>query len=1086
MQYQRAQISRTAMLLAVGAAMLAPLVATEAQAQAWDMYQGYSQSQTIPFANTLPYTDVVSGQHSLSVKAHIGSSSTATQFTVDTGSTGIAVSADLLPNFSASGTMGWVFYNSSNLLSVGYFTNTQVNYVDGSGNVVATANVPVLGVTQKFCLADTKCQGMVTGGATGTGATNNAIAMMGVGINRNSMGIVSDTGALGSYLPSTGGYLDSTQAAPILAALNGAPAISQAYNPLVNITGMGDTMRRGYIIGPTGIQVGLTSSNTSGFSFQNLAPSPAGSYSGVTGSANNWMSATMSVTGSGGGKSGSAPGEFLPDTGLNNAYLYLPGTSLPHGPNAAGQTVYDNGVTVTLSLLGGVPGTYYSFTIGGDSPYAPTSMGLGLPPKGHPELSYMNSGLHFYGAFNYLYDADGGYVGYSPGPLFNSSYAGFTQVLAASGTLSLSDPLTVLVPTFLIDQATIQTSSTAIFNAPVTGPGGLTVAGGGTVALNAVNNYAGGTTVSSGMLALNGSLMGAMAVAQGATFLNGGTYATQGAAFTNAGAFTNNGTVTGDLTNTGSAANNASGVIDGAVINSGSFNNAGKITGQFTNSGTLSGNGTVGSLVAQSGSGVAPGNSVGVIRVTGDAVFAAGSTHLVDIGPNGDADLVQVDGRAHLAGNIQTQAMAGFTPTLGASYTILTAAGGVSGAYATLQGNLFSPTAYPFMTTALAHGPNAVSLDIVRSNTTYASAGVTPNHVAVANAIESLPTGTELHQAVSRLNTQTAPLAFHALHGSIYASAQSVMQQQSTYVRDILGGRLRQASDATSPTQAASAPRTVPGLTATLWGAAFGGWGNSKHSANATSLHRTIGGFMAGIDAPLDTQWRIGLAGGYSNSTLKDSNRAASGNIDNYTVAAYGSGSFGAVNLRFGGAYTWHDLSVGRIITFPGLSSVAGSNLDAGTVQVFGEASYRIDLGSARIDPYVGLAYVNVSTDAFHERFSPVALQGRSDAQANTYSALGLRASYSMPVAQGVLTARATLAWQHAFGDVTPDTLLSFARTATPFSVAGVPIARNAALVGARLDYAATENLTVSLAYDGQLATDVQENAVRAAVAWRF
>ncbi|MFC0283299.1 hypothetical protein ACFFJB_06695 [Camelimonas abortus] len=222
----RARVSRPAMLLAAAAAALgAPFAAAPAWSQAWDMYQGYTESRVIPYANTLPYHELVSGRHALEVAAHLGSSTAATKFTVDTGSTGIAVSAGLLPDFDAGGVMGWVYYDSSSLLAVGHFTTTEVHYLDGDGNVVATATVPVLGVTRKYCLADAKCQHMVSGDGGGGGG-DAGIAMMGVGVNRTSMGVVSETGPLAQYLPETGGYLDSAQAAPVIAALRTAPPIS--------------------------------------------------------------------------------------------------------------------------------------------------------------------------------------------------------------------------------------------------------------------------------------------------------------------------------------------------------------------------------------------------------------------------------------------------------------------------------------------------------------------------------------------------------------------------------------------------------------------------------------------------------------------------------------------------------------------------------------------------------------------------------------------------------------------------------------------------------------------------------------------
>ena len=59
-----------------------------------------------------------------------------------------------------------------------------------------------------------------------------------------------------------------------------------------------------------------------------------------------------------------------------------------------------------------------------------------------------------------------------------------------------------------------------------------------------------------------------------------------------------------------------------------------------------------------------------------------------------------------------------------------------------------------------------------------------------------------------------------------------------------------------------------------------------------------------------------------------------------------------------------------------------------------------------------------------------------------------------MPLANGtVLVPRATLAWQYAFGDVTPTAGLAFQGTGTAFTVAGVPIARNSALVEGGFDW---------------------------------
>lgn len=66
---------------------------------------------------------------------------------------------------------------------------------------------------------------------------------------------------------------------------------------------------------------------------------------------------------------------------------------------------------------------------------------------------------------------------------------------------------------------------------------------------------------------------------------------------------------------------------------------------------------------------------------------------------------------------------------------------------------------------------------------------------------------------------------------------------------------------------------------------------------------------------------------------------------------------------------------------------------------------------------------------------------------------------------------RGGLAWRHAFGDLDPTATLAFAGS-NPFSVAGVPIAKNAALLEAVLDLAISQSASLGLSYIGQLAQD--------------
>jgi fibronectin-binding autotransporter adhesin len=62
---------------------------------------------------------------------------------------------------------------------------------------------------------------------------------------------------------------------------------------------------------------------------------------------------------------------------------------------------------------------------------------------------------------------------------------------------------------------------------------------------------------------------------------------------------------------------------------------------------------------------------------------------------------------------------------------------------------------------------------------------------------------------------------------------------------------------------------------------------------------------------------------------------------------------------------------------------------------------------------------------------------------------------------------RGTLGWRHAFGDVDPDSTHAF-YGGKAFTVAGTPLAQNAAIVEVGADVAVSRNLSMGLSYEGQ------------------
>lgn len=136
-------------------------------------------------------------------------------------------------------------------------------------------------------------------------------------------------------------------------------------------------------------------------------------------------------------------------------------------------------------------------------------------------------------------------------------------------------------------------------------------------------------------------------------------------------------------------------------------------------------------------------------------------------------------------------------------------------------------------------------------------------------------------------------------------------------------------------------------------------------------------------------------------------------------------------------------------------------------------------------NPFAGLAYVHLHTDGFSETGATTALTAQGDDTGVGYSTLGLRASTRFDLHGMDMTLRGGLAWRHAFGDVDPSTTLAFAGSSA-FTIAGLPIARDAAMVEAGLDVAVGRSATLGLSYAGQLAEDTQDHAFKGVLSVKF
>jgi outer membrane autotransporter protein len=552
-------------------------------------------------------------------------------------------------------------------------------------------------------------------------------------------------------------------------------------------------------------------------------------------------------------------------------------------------------------------------------------------------------------------------------------------------------------------------------------------------------------------------------------------------------------------------------------VNAGILNVSGSLvsTVLVNSGGTLMGIGSIGGLNVANGGTVAPGNSIGTINVTGNVGFAPGSIYQVEANAAGQSDRIAANGSATLTGGtVQVVAAPGvYGPST--VYTILTALGGVTGAFTDVSDNSI------FLDSSLSYTPNAVLLTL--SRIPFVSVAQTPNQAAVASALDR--GGGALALAIFNQNTAAgARQAFDALSGEVHASVQTALVEDSRYVRNAVLGRLRAGSyvgdvamaslavggpavaylaeepsaalayaakgprPAPAPFPVKAAALAAPGFGIATWAQGYGAWGRWDGDGNAAEMKRRYGGFFAGVDGGVADLWRVGIAGGYSRSDVNVDARASSADVDSYHIAGYFGARFGDWRLRGGGAYAWHDIDTFRSIVFPGFADRARADYNAGTAQVFAELGYGMRFGNVAVEPFAGLAWVGTRTGAFTEgALGAAGLTGAGDRQNVGYSTLGIRTATSIPLWSSiVLIPRVSAAWQHAFNEVTPDAGLAFLSNGAAFTIAGVPIARDSALVDAGLDFAVGRYGTFGVSYVGQIGDGVRDHAVKGKAVWQF
>jgi len=419
--------------------------------------------------------------------------------------------------------------------------------------------------------------------------------------------------------------------------------------------------------------------------------------------------------------------------------------------------------------------------------------------------------------------------------------------------------------------------------------------------------------------------------------------------------------------------------------------------------GTARGNGTVQGNMQVAGT-LAPGNSPGRLVVAGSVTQGAGSTLSIDVDGTtagvgaGHYDTLVLTGATSVytaAGTLAPKlrgitgdATNSFTPTVGQTFQIVTAEGGVTGSFAALtqpSAGLAANTRFDVI-----YGSKAILLAVTPdSYARYLATGAGSNAVAAATALDAARPAAGVRTAgvtgALFANLATLPggaigTSFQQLAGGLHADAIEAQFQANQALRDTMVQRVRSRGAVAGE----GARKTG------LWGAFNAQRIDVDGDATGNGYRATSYGYTLGVDRKATNHLVLGLAASYKDVDTR-ATALGTAKVKGYGGALYGVWTKGPDYVTGVIDFNVDDYTVRRNVQLGGgVEALKGD----GKGFSFGadiEAGHRFDLGALGVTPVAGIAYDRVERDAFGETGGTAALRFDGEGRTGWTGRAGVR-----------------------------------------------------------------------------------------------
>jgi autotransporter-associated beta strand protein len=558
-------------------------------------------------------------------------------------------------------------------------------------------------------------------------------------------------------------------------------------------------------------------------------------------------------------------------------------------------------------------------------------------------------------------------------------------------------------------------------------------------------------------------------------------------------------TLSGVNTYTGTTTINGGALeVDGSIASS---------SATTVNSGAaLIGTGTVSGTQINAGGIFAPGmaGAAGTsMSVAGNLALVSGALYVIQINPS-TASFANVTGTATLGG-ATVNAIYANGSYVAKQYTILSAAGGISGVFSLVNTNL--PNGFK---ATLTHGTTDAYLNISMGPAPYGNLSVNQQNVGNAltnffNTTSGIPLvfGTLTPAGFTQASGETAT-------GSQQTTFDAMTQFMGVMMDPFVAGRgdnldVRDgAPTGYASTQKNGAARDAAAMFVkapvvpfeqrwSTWAAAYGGSqttdGNVTLGSNSATSR--IYGTAVGADYRFSpfTVGGFSLAGGGTNFSIFN---AGVGRSDLFQAGAFVWHSVGQAYISGALAYGWQDITTDRTVTVAGVDRLhAEFNANAFSGRI--EGGYRFVapwVGGVGITPYAAAQFTTFDLPAYAENIlsgaSTFALAYGARDVTDSRSELGIRTDKSFAMPDSILTLRGRFAWAHDFNSDRSIGATFQALPGASFVVNGAAQAPDSALTTASAELKWTSNWSAAASFEGEFSSVTRSYAGKGAVRYQW